>query len=325
MDDRNRKVMALIAVAIVVVAGLIIYDVGVVNHGSAKKGIIIGVDSNNIQGVRLDRIVSLDPAATTTLYALGAYKYLVGGNAYDSYPPNEKLPNVTDYPSMSIQQIVNLSPDAVISFTNYSQTQVNELLSLGIDYVFLSSGTNTSFNLIERQTTLLGELTGTQSNASKINQWINESLAKLQNVSIPEEYSMFYALYPGSHGTWTSGNNTFMNQMFEFAHMKNIAANQSGFYEISNEMIVSGNPQVLILDQYFNDSLVNETPYTQTSAYASHRIYNIFNDNIFQEPTFRSVYGIQWLIYKVYGNIVSLPSFPINLQYSPVPQHVADE
>ena len=97
----------------------------------------------------MTRIVSLDPAATATLYALGSFKYLVGGNCFDTYPPNESLPNVTDYPTMSVQQIVNLSPDAVISFTNYSQSQVNQLTSIGINYIFLSSGTGTSMSLIE--------------------------------------------------------------------------------------------------------------------------------------------------------------------------------
>lgn len=322
MNETNKKIMAISVVAVVIVAGLIVYDA---YESHPAKGIRIGVNTNNINGVKLTRIVSLDPAATTTLYALGAYKYLVGGNSYDSYPPNENLPNVSDYPSMSIQQIVNLSPDAVISFENYSQSQIDQLLSLGIDYVFLSSGSNTSFNLIEQQTTLLGELTGTQSNASIINRWVNQSLDVFKNISVPQIYTMFYALYPGSHGTWTSGNSTFMNQMFTDAHMKNIAANQSGFYEISNELIVDGNPQVLILDQYYNTSLVNETPFTQTSAYKTQRIYSIFNDNIFQEPTFRSVYGISWLIYEVYGIKANLPTFPIALQYSPEPKQVESE
>lgn len=322
MNETNKKIMAISVVAVVIVAGLIVYDA---YESHPAKGIRIGVNTNNINGVKLTRIVSLDPAATTTLYALGAYKYLVGGNSYDSYPPNENLPNVSDYPSMSIQQIVNLSPDAVISFENYSQSQIDQLLSLGIDYVFLSSGSNTSFNLIEQQTTLLGELTGTQSNASIINRWVNQSLDVFKNISVPQIYTMFYALYPGSHGTWTSGNSTFMNQMFTDAHMKNIAANQSGFYEISNELIVDGNPQVLILDQYYNTSLVNETPFTQTSAYKTQRIYSIFDDNIFQEPTFRSVYGISWLIYEVYGIKANLPTFPIALQYSPEPKQVESE
>ena len=39
-------------------------------------------------------------AATATLYALGAFKYLVGGNCFDTYPPNENLTNVTDYPTI---------------------------------------------------------------------------------------------------------------------------------------------------------------------------------------------------------------------------------
>ena len=34
------------------------------------------------------------------------FKYLVGGNCFDTYPPNENLTNVTDYPTMSIPRNV---------------------------------------------------------------------------------------------------------------------------------------------------------------------------------------------------------------------------
>ena len=151
-----RKIAVLIVIAGVIVAGVAYLAI----NSSHSTGRVLNVNSN-VSGMHMTRIVSLDPAATATLYALGAFKYLVGGNCFDTYPPNESLPNVTDYPTMSVQQIVNLSPDAVISFTNYSQSQVNQLTSVGINYIFLSSGTGTSMSLIENQTIFLGMLTGT--------------------------------------------------------------------------------------------------------------------------------------------------------------------
>ena len=316
-SSTNKKIAALIVIAAVIVASLTYFDI----KSSPATGKVLTVASNT-SGIRLNRIVSLDPAATATLYALGAYKYLIGGNAYDSYPPNESLPNVSDYPTMSVQQIVNLSPDAVISLSNYSQSQVNQLTSIGIDYIFLSSGTGSSMSLIENQTTFLGKVTGTEQNASIINTWMNRSLDAFNNVTITNEYTMFYALYAGSHGTWTAGNNTFMNQIFNYAHLKNIADNRSGFYEISNEIIVNSNPQYLLLDQYFNNSLLDSYPYVNTTAYKSNHTLNIFDDNIFQEPNFRSIFAIEWLLEKIYNTTVQLPPFPIKLQYNPEPAQV---
>lgn len=312
-----RKIVVLIVIAGVIVSGVAYLAI----NSSHATGRVLNVNSN-VSGIHMTKIVSLDPAATATLYALGAFKYLVGGNCFDTYPPNENLTNVTDYPTMSIQQIVNLSPDAVISFTNYSQSQVSQLTSIGINYIFLSSGTGTSMSLIENQTTFLGMLTGTVQNATLINTWMNESLDAFSSVSVSNEYTMFYALYPGSHGTWTAGNNTFMNQIFSYSHLINIADIQSGFYEISNEVIVSSNPQYLVLDQYFNDSLINGQPYINTTAYKTGHILNIFDDNIFQEPNFRAIFAIEWLMEKIYNTTVQIPPFPIALQYNPEPVQV---
>ena len=53
----------------------------------------------------LTRIISIDPSATATLYALGAYKDLVGGNEFDCYPPNESLPNVGNACGIDLEEI----------------------------------------------------------------------------------------------------------------------------------------------------------------------------------------------------------------------------
>ena len=55
---------------------------------------------NNIangSGIHLNRIVSLDPAASATLYAIGAFKDVLGKGPYTTYPKSN-LPNMTCYP-----------------------------------------------------------------------------------------------------------------------------------------------------------------------------------------------------------------------------------
>lgn len=312
----KNKIFAIIIVIALLVIGLLSYN-AIIQKGPNDSELTIY--SKNLDSYHFTRIVSLDPAATAMLYGLGAYKYLVGGNVYDCYPQVYNLPNVTDYPSMDIEEIVNLSPQLVIGCYNYTGAQISQLNSLGIHFMYLNSGTGTNMSVIEQQTTALGMITGTEKNATLINAWMNNSIQVFNSLNITNTYTMFYALYPGSHGTWTAGNNTFMNQMFTLAHLKNIAINQSGFYEISNEVVLNSTPEVLLLDQYFNKSLVNNIPFDQTPAYKNNRIYSIFNDNFFQQPDFRDIYGIKWLIKTIYNINVTLPAFPINLQYPPYP------
>lgn len=317
MNRTNKTIIAVVVVVVLLAGGI-----GYVHYASnlKGKGVILTVQSGYNSTVPMTRIVSLDPGATATIYGLGAYKDLVGGNSYDLYPPNETLPNVTDYPAMDVEQIVNLSPQAVISFTNYSAGQVSELLNASIDYIFLSAGSGSSIQLIEKQNTFLGELTGTEKNATLMNNWMNTSLNDLKNnatkMANGKPLKGFY--YLSQDKLWTTGNNTFENQYFQYSDIINIAGNiSSGFYQISPGEIENGSPQVLFVNDYVNLSRLNSQPFADTPAVKDGRVY-VTPPNAFDEPDFRDIYMMQWMVDKAYGN-VTIPEFPIHLKYSPDP------
>ncbi|MEM0136015.1 MAG: ABC transporter substrate-binding protein [Thermoplasmatales archaeon] len=331
MNNRLKIIIAVIVAFAVIIGGVVVYYE---NLPGKAKGEIITLDTGYHLTNKFTRIISLDPAATATLYALGAYSYLVGGNSYDTYPPDENIPNVTDYPSMNLEQIFNLSPDAVISFDNYSGSQISQLLNDGINYVFLSAGAGVNFSIIERQNTLLGELTGTEANATLINQWMNTSLSILHSDATEYDKSLyngtqlrgFYYL-SSEGGYWTAGNDTFINSYFEYADVVNIAAPyDNGFYAINPENIENNSPQVIILDEYINASSLNSSgsPFQFSPAVINSKIYTTtFNENMFSEPNFRDIFAIQWMIDMVYGQNPVLPAFPINLTYNPNPNEVS--
>ncbi len=322
MKDATKITVAVLIAVVVIGSAAAIYHF---NPIGKQKGTVITVSTGYNSTIPLDRIVSLDPAATATLYAIGAYSSLVGGNAYDSYPPNStnNLPNVSDYPSMDLEAIYNLSPQAVISFSNYSGGQISDLLNAGISYIFLNSGSGSNFNQVEKQNTLLGKITGRLNNASKLNTWMNESLSALNSsaASASSSGEMSGMYYMSSYGGfWTTGNNTFINQYFQYAHIRNIASPfQSGFYTISSGEILNASPNILFLNNYVNDSSLSIPPFNDTPAVKDNRTFTIPSNSIFDEPNFRDIYAIQWLIYMAYNKTVQLPAFPIELQYPPDP------
>jgi iron complex transport system substrate-binding protein len=317
MNKTNKAVIAIVVVLVLLGGGI-----GYIHYASGLKGkgMILTVQTGYNSTTPLTRIVSLDPGATATIYGLGAYKDLVGGNCYDVYPPNETLPNVTDYPAMNIEQIINLTPQAVISFTNYSAGQVSELLNASIDYIFLSAGSGSSMQLIEKQNTFLGELTGTEKNATLVNNWMNTSLSDLKtNAARMAGGNPLRGFYYLSQDTlWTTGNNTFEEQYFQYSDIVNIANNySSGFYQISPGEIANGSPQILFVNDYVNLNRLTHQPFADTPAVEDKKYY-VTPPNAFDEPDFRDIYMIQWMVDKAYGN-VTIPEFPINLQYSPDP------
>lgn len=321
--NKTNKWIAIIVVVIVIAGAISFVGYNYYDKPRAKgQEITINSSQSNISAVKATRIVSLDPAATATLYALGAYKDMVGSCTYATYPTND-LPNVSAFENMNVEEIYNLSANTVISFSNYQQSQINQLTEEGINYVFLSSGANSTFKDIERQNTLLGEITGTQKNATKLNEWMNESLQDFKNLNVTSK-SFLYAMCVCTGGkTETAGNSTFDNSIFSYAHLNNIA-NQTGYYQISRETIVNSNPQVILLGQYFNVSDLKQEPYVSTSAYKNKTIYNITTstlNDIFDQPNFRDIFAIEWLIDQVYGMKVSIPAFPMDLAQNPAPSY----
>lgn len=319
--NNHAKILISIVVAIVIIgSGVTLYHF---ESPGSTKGVMITVESGYNQSVPLKSIVSLDPSATAALYAIGAYSTLVGGNIYDSYPPNSSLPNITDYPSMDLEAIYNLSPQAVISFANYSGSQISDLLNAGIDYIFLSSDSGSNFSTIEKQNTLLGKITGYSQNASKLNNWMNQSLSVLNSTaasasSSGEMSGMYYLSSYG--GIYTAGNNTFINQYFKYAHIKNIASPYySGFYTIASGNIINASPEVMFLNPYVNYTSLKLPPFNGTPAVQNNMTFTIPSDSLFDEANFRDIYAIQWMIYVTYNVTVQLPAFPIHLEYNPDP------
>ena len=317
----RTKIVAVIVIVALIAGGVLATGYGrtIRSHSTGSITITDGQNRTYTFQEPLTRIVSLDPAATATFYALGAYHDLVGIDYYSMYPPGSNLSVVGDYPTMNIEQILNLTPQAVIAFSDYPQSQIQQLLSANIAYIYISPG---SMAQIEQQNTILGKITGTSANATILNNWMNASISAAEtatsSIQGSSELSVFYYL-SNYGGYWTAGNNTFIDSFFLIAHLRNIA-NESGYYTMPAEMIANDSPQAILLDQYVPYSAVNQTPFNETPAVFNGKVYMVFNDNFFNEPDFRVMYALQWLINTMYpANPLVLPKFPIQLKYSPAP------
>lgn len=80
------------------------------------------------------RIIALAPHVVENAYSAGAGDYLVGAVDYSDYPAEaQKLPRVGGYNTYSLEAILALSPDLVITWVSGNGAQViNQLSRLGI-------------------------------------------------------------------------------------------------------------------------------------------------------------------------------------------------
>ena len=79
------------------------------------------------------RIVSLSPAVTEMVFAVGAGDRLVGVTEYCDYPPEAaKLPQVGAYTGFSVERVLALRPDVVIGMRGTSKEAVTALRQAGV-------------------------------------------------------------------------------------------------------------------------------------------------------------------------------------------------
>jgi len=74
------------------------------------------------------RIISLIPAATEMLFAVGAGARVVAVSSYDRYPPEvTRLPTVGALIDPNVERILSLKPDLVVIYA--SQTDLKQQLA----------------------------------------------------------------------------------------------------------------------------------------------------------------------------------------------------
>ena len=117
-------------------------------------------------GAPAQRIISLAPHITETLYAAGAGERIVATVKYADYPEAaKKIPRVGDSAALDMERIVSLKPDLIVVWLHgNAQKQLDKLRTLGIP-IFYSEPrklTDIADSLIR-----LGKLAGTEAQARK--------------------------------------------------------------------------------------------------------------------------------------------------------------
>lgn len=191
------------------------------------------------------RVVSLAPAITESLFAIGAGNELVGVTAYCSYPPEARQKtSVGGMTSPSVETITALSPDLVIATVEGNiREDVAALERLGIP-VFVTNPR--SLEGIRRSVRQLGELTGHGPQADRLAARLKQREDSLRREARtpPVRTLLILALQP----LVVAGGKTFLDDLLSAAGAENLGALSFGSYPtMSREAIAVRDPEVLIL------------------------------------------------------------------------------
>ena len=193
------------------------------------------------------RIVSHVPSITETLFALGLEGKVVGVSDYGDYPEEAgSKPSVGNYFNPSIERIVELDPDLVLT-DGYSQNII-QLDSLGIKYMVLQpKDMDGIFQNIE----LLGKVTATERKAEKLIRGMQEGMAyvsaRVKDALKPKVLYVFDAT--DLNNPWTAGPGSFADSLIAMAGGDNIAAKaKDAWVQFSIEVVIDADPEIFIID-----------------------------------------------------------------------------
>lgn len=192
-------------------------------------------------------IVSLTPANTEIVFALGAGDRLRGGTDFDDYPPEAvDLPDVATFTGVLIEKVVDIQPDLVLAGgNNFTPAgDIDRLRDLGIPVLVVYAA---SVDQVLDDINLIGAAIGADAEADEITsgmrQRIDEVTAALAGVDRPR---VFYELgiEPEIFGP---APGSFVADMVSLAGGEPITTTDPAVFSISLERLVTEDPEVIIL------------------------------------------------------------------------------
>lgn len=203
-------------------------------------------------GAAPPRIVSLAPAVTETIFALGAGSELVGVSDYCDYPPAARnLPRVGSYLTPNVEQIIALTPTLIIGADlSSNQREISALDAMGYRTATVADN---SIAEIEDGIERIGILTGREQTARRLTAAVSRELdatrarvagLKPRRVLMVVGHQPMVAVGPG----------TYLDQLIGLAGGINIAAGAAETWpRLSIEYIIAMKPEVILDGQMGGD------------------------------------------------------------------------
>jgi iron complex transport system substrate-binding protein len=191
------------------------------------------------------RVVSLAPSVTETLFALGFGSRLVGVTTYCDYPAAaRRLPKIGGFINPSLEAIVDKRPDLVIGVRDSSHpVKTKEIENLGIKVVLISV---TSLDDILNSFRSIARLLGNPEAGDRLVHKVTRQFegVKKRVAPAPRRSTL---LAVGLRPLVAVGGKNFVDELITLAGGENIAGNAAQpWLNLPDEYVVAKAPQVII-------------------------------------------------------------------------------
>jgi iron complex transport system substrate-binding protein len=238
------------------------------------------LSATDVRGVKVSlsspprRIVSLTPANTEILFALGLRGRIVGVTAYCNYPPEAKqLPRVGDV-HISVEKVLALRPDLVVVSASASRKAIERLESLRGSHVPLFATDPRDFAGLYRDIRALGHITGQVRQAEALILSIRRRVERVRKfmVSSPAKPRVLYVLQ--ADPLWVAGSANFIDELIHLARAENIARDAGpGYCAYSTEKVIMHDPEIILTTEETASRLPSLPGWSRITAVRRKAIY----------------------------------------------------
>jgi iron complex transport system substrate-binding protein len=239
-----------------------------------------------------ETIISLSPGITEILFDLGVGEKIIGRTKFCNYPPQAlEIPSIGGITDASLEQIISLQPQIVITSSMVRKDMVESIEKAGINIICLPERSNVEgvFNTLE----ILGKIFSKEEIADSLINNMKEELNEIKTTyhNTSNKPSIYYVVGYGATGDFTAGKNTYINEIIELSGGKNIA-NKVSNWSYSKEELFSNQPDYIIVRQEDLNDFINTSPYKDLKAVKEKKVLGI-NSSLIDCQTCRSILAIK--------------------------------
>jgi iron complex transport system substrate-binding protein len=238
------KRLILLTALVAVVGGVWATGPTVVAHAQAETGRQASVRD----GGQVTRIISLVPALTEVLFAIGAGPQVVAVSSYDDFPPEVKaLPRVGALLDPDVERILALRPNLVLTYGSQNALEM-QLTRAGIrTFTYRHGGVAGVLETVRDLGAATGHAADGERKAREIEAQLDAVRTTVRPFSRPRTLLVFSRQRQSLQQMYVSGGGGFLDDILQIAGGANVFADvPRESVQPSHETLLARAPEVII-------------------------------------------------------------------------------
>ena len=254
-------------------------------------------------------IVSLIPSNTEILFELGLNKEIVGVSDFDNFPKEAADKEKIGGMEFNVEKIVSLEPDLVLAHESTAKSAeegLNQLKDAGVN-VFIVQDAK-SFEEVYNTIQDIGTLVGKKDEADSVVSEMKSDLKSIQEKAseVTEKKRVYVEVSP-SPDIYSTGKNTFIDQMLSMVNAENVMSEQEGWVQVNQEAVISSNPDVIITTYgYYSENpkeqIMGRKGWEDVTAVKNGDVHDVHSDLVTRTGP-RLVEGVEEIAKSIYPEV----------------------